>query len=185
MNADIDVTQIRIETPRLLLRSWQEQDLEELYEYAGVPGVGEAAGWSHHKSLEESRRILNMFIREKKTFAIVLKTCGKVIGSLGIENADHADGKLLELKGREVGYVLSMEYWGQGLMTEAVQAVIQYCFSALDYDFLTCSHFLQNTRSRRVIEKCGFHLQKEISYETQLGTAERSLQYILYNPKMR
>ena len=86
MIAPVDVTNIRIETERLLLRAWRETDAEDFYEYAKVDGVGQMAGWLPHKSLEESREVLNFFIRDKKTFAIVLKESGKVIGSLGLED---------------------------------------------------------------------------------------------------
>ena len=44
MNAPVDVTKIRIETERLILRAWREEDLEDFYEYASVEGVGEKAG---------------------------------------------------------------------------------------------------------------------------------------------
>ena len=54
MIAPVDVTNVRIETQRLLLRPWQETDLEDFYEYAKVDGVGQMAGWLPHKDLEES-----------------------------------------------------------------------------------------------------------------------------------
>lgn len=66
MNAPIDVTDIRIETERLILRPWQDSDLDDFYAYASVEGVGEMAGWSHHTSKEESRKILTMFQEEKR-----------------------------------------------------------------------------------------------------------------------
>lgn len=181
MNAPIDVTHIRIETERLILRSWQETDAADLYEYASVEGVGEMAGWCHHRDSEDSRAVLNMFIRDKKTFALELKENGKVIGSLGLEplGADPAEG---EKYGREIGYVLSKEYWGRGLMPEAVRSVIDYCFHTLGYDYLTCGHFPQNDQSRRVIEKCGFVFFGESIFETQYDTAEISRNYIIHNP---
>ena len=181
MNAPIDVTNIRIETPRLILRSWQGTDLPDFYEYASVPGVGEMAGWAHHQSMGESRQILELFIREKKTFALELKESGKVIGSLGLEEADRADPELKQMQGREVGYVISKDHWGQGLMPEAVKAVIAYCFDSLHYDFLTCGHFLWNSQSRRVIEKCGFRYLKENPFETRMGTHETERLYYLLN----
>ena len=181
MNAEFDVTGIRIETERLLLRPWQEEDVSDLYEYASVPGVGEMAGWVHHKSMEESRQILNMFLFGKKTFALQLKETGNVIGSLGIElmDPDPVEG---EGYGREIGYVLSKDFWGRGLMTEAVKAVIAYCFETLGYDYLTCGHFIQNDRSRRVIEKCGFTYFGDSGFETHYGTVETSRNYMIYNP---
>ncbi len=154
MNAPVDVTAVRIETDRLILRAWRETDLADFYEYARVEGVGEMAGWNHHQSVEESRRILDSFISGKKTFALEWKENGKVIGSLGLEPRDA--GLPEELQGREIGYVLSRDYWGRGLMPEAVKAVIDYCFRELSFDYLTCGHFDCNDRSRRVVEKSGF-----------------------------
>ena len=180
MNAPIDVTNIRIETPRLILRPWRESDLHDFYAYASVPGVGEMAGWVHHQSIEESEKILNSFIRHKKTFALELKETGHVIGSLGLEELepDPVEG---ERYGREIGYVLSKAYWGRGLMPEAVQAVIDYYFRVLHLDYLTCGHFLQNAQSQRVIEKCGFTFFSETKYETRYDTVEISRNYILRN----
>lgn len=182
MLAPIDVTNICIETERLILRPWRESDLEDLYAYASVDGVGEMAGWSHHKSMDESKTILGLFIRGKKTFALELKETGRVIGSLGMEELD-PDPVEGEKYGREIGYVLAKEHWGRGLMPEAVSAVIDYCFNVLDYDYLTCGHFIRNDRSRRVVEKCGFRFFAESNYETRYDTVEVSKNYILWNPK--
>ena len=182
MNAPIDVTNIQIETSRLLLRPWKMSDLQDLYEYASVPGVGEMAGWTHHLNIEESASILDMFIEHRKTLALELKENGKVIGSLGIENVKEEPEIPSELLGRELGYVLSKDYWGKGLMAEAVQAVMEYCFAVLHYNYLTCAHFVQNDQSRRVIEKSGFHYLKDIKHETRYGTVEDTKLYICYNP---
>ncbi|MBR3972877.1 MAG: GNAT family N-acetyltransferase [Oscillospiraceae bacterium] len=181
MLAPVDITDICIETERLIIRPWRESDLVDLYEYASVDGVGQMAGWAPHKSIEVSRMILDMFIREKKTFALELKEHNKVIGSLGLEEL--RPDPVANGYGREIGYVLSKDYWGRGLMPEAVNAVIEYCFNVLKYDYLTCSHFLRNDRSRRVIEKTGFEYYGESGFETQLGHTEFSRNYILYNKR--
>ena len=182
MNAPIDVTNIRIETPRLILRPWTQDDLQDLYEYASVDGVGEMAGWNHHQSLEESRRILDLFIQHKKTFAIELQENRKVIGSLGLEPRDEDAGLEKRLLGREIGYVLSRDYWGLGLMPEAVNAIISYCFRVLEYDYLTCGHFNHNHRSKRVVEKCGFTFLKNEITSTARGVDESGKLYVMYNP---
>lgn len=177
MNAQIDISDVRLETERLVLRPWRLSDLEDFYEYARVDGVGQMAGWMPHKSMEESRKILEGFIVEKKVLALELRETGKVIGSLGIEEMDIdpvGEGRF----GRELGYVLSKDYWGRGLMPEAVKAVIDYCFSQLGLDYLVCSHFLRNRQSRRVIEKRGF----QYLYEARCGAQERIKLYILNNP---
>lgn len=181
MNANVDVTGIRIETPRLILRPWKESDLNDLYEYAKVDGVGQMAGWLPHKSIEESAAILKLFIAEKKTLALELKESGKVIGSLGLEANDNEHVSPSKL-GREIGYVLSKDYWGRGLMPEAVKAVIDYCFAVLDYDYLLCGHFLWNNQSRRVVEKSGFRYLKNIQHDTRYETVEECKLYVILNP---
>lgn len=182
MIAPVDVTDIRIETERLILRPWQESDVEDFYDYAKVDGVGQMAGWLPHKDQEESRRILSMFIGEKKTLALELKENGRVIGSIGLETGDADLGIPENLMGREIGYVLSKDYWGRGLMPEVVKAVIDYCFHELGYDWLTCGHFIRNNQSRRVVEKCGFRYIKNVIHTTRYGTEEPTKLYILCNP---
>ena len=181
MNAPVDVTNICIETDRLILRAWKKSDLEDFYEYAKVDGVGQRCGWLPHKDVDESERILEMFIGEKKTFALELKENSKVIGSIGLETRDADLGIPDELMGREIGYVLNKDYWGRGLMPEAVKAVIDYCFKELDFDWLTCGHFVWNDQSRRVVEKCGFVYMKDVVHQTRFGTEEPTKLYILNN----
>lgn len=179
MTAQFDITGIRIETPRLILRPWSMDDLEDFYAYSSIDGLGQMAGWTPSKSIDESRTVLEIFIRERKTFAIEFKEAGRVIGSLGIEEPepDPEETKL----GRELGFVLHKDYWGRGLMPEAVQTIIPYCFGILGYDFLSCSHFDWNHQSRRVIEKCGFRYFSTTQVKTNCGTVENSVNYILYN----
>ena len=184
MNAEFDVTGVVLESERLILREWYLSDLDDLFEYASVPDVGERAGWPHHPNKEESLYRLKHFIEEKHTFAIVYKENNKVIGSLGIEKYG-AEDKLTEFKdykGREIGFVLSKDYWGQGLMPEAVNVVIKYLFDKLDYDFLLCGHYDKNLRSGRVQEKCGFVPYRKLVFDTNLGTKEPGVLSLLSNP---
>ena len=184
MNAPVYITGVRLETERLILREWQYSDLDDFFEYCSVPGTGEAAGWPHHENKEHSLEIMTRFIENKKTFALVYKENNKVIGSLGIElyGREDALSEFFNYKGRSIGYVLSKDYWGQGLMPEAVRAVIRYLFDVLDYDFLLCSYFDYNNRSKRVQEKCGFVPYRKIVSDTALGTKEPSTLNLLVNP---
>lgn len=178
MNAVIDITGVVLRTDRLTLRPWRESDLSDLYEYARVDGVGQMAGWNPHRDMEESRAILHSFIRHRKTFALEYQ--GKVIGSLGVEEYSEENyPELDDLRGREIGYVLSRDYWGMGLMPEAVKSVIAWLFSETGLDFLICGHFDHNARSRRVVEKCGFRYIKTTKYKTRYDTVENSVEYIL------
>ena len=182
MNKPIDISAVVLQTPRLTLRPWRQTDLEDFYEYARVDGVGQMAGWLPHDSIDVSRTILDSFIKHKKTFAIEFE--GKVIGSLGVEKyKEEQYPELAELEGREIGYVLSKAYWGQGLMPEAVQAVIRYLFDRENLDFLLVGHFEWNRQSARVIEKCGFLYIKSLDHTTRFETVERTRDYILYSPR--
>lgn len=185
MNAIYKINGKVIETERLILRPFKQSDLDDFYEYASVDGVGEMAGWIHHENKEKSQQILDLFINEDKTFAICFKDNQKVIGSLGIEEYGMED-ELTEFnayKGREIGYVLSKDYWGQGIMAEAVKAIISYLFNELDLDFLTCGYFEFNHQSKRVQEKCGFRPYRKLSMKTRMGTMEPGILNLLLNPK--
>jgi len=168
MNAEIDISNVKLETERLILRAWEITDLDNFFEYASINGVGEKAGWEHHKSKDESLEILKMFIDEKKVFAIVLKENQKTIGSIGIEECrQDLDKNLENLLGRELGYVLSKDYWNKGIMTEAVSKVIEYCFKILKLNYL------------RVLEKLNFKYYKDITIETRYNTKEESTLMLL------
>lgn len=156
MDIRFDVTKVTLETPRLLLRGFREEDAADFYAYASVPGVGEMAGWKHHESMADTYRVLGMFLEEKNVFALVHKESGRVIGSLGLHVSSTAGTSFELLRSKEVGYVLAKAFWGKGLMPEAVREVIRYCFEELGAELLTVGHFEGNGQSKRVIEKCGF-----------------------------
>lgn len=178
MNKPIDISNTILKTKRLILRPWRLEDLDDFYEYASVDGVGQMAGWLPHDSRETSLKILTGFIEGKKTFA--LEYNGKVIGSLGVEKYKEAHAPECDaLLAREIGYVLSKDYWGQGLMPEAVQEVIRYLFEVENLDVIFCGFFKRNKQSARVQEKCGFQYYKDVLHETRYGTYEDTSMNIL------
>ena len=185
MNADFKINGKIIETERLILRPFRREDVNDFYEYVSVEGVGEMAGWKHHESIAESQSIINSFIEDDNVFAVCLRESNKVIGSVGVEKYEMEDS-LTEFKdycGRELGYVLSKAYWGKGLMPEAVNAVKDYLFHELDYDFLLCSFYHFNERSKRVQIKCGFQPYRSLTMPTQEGTKEQGTLMLLMNPE--
>ena len=183
MNAEINISNVILETDRLILRAWEITDLDDFFEYASVEGVGEKAGWEHHKSKDKSLEILKMFIEEKKVFAIVLKENQKVIGSIGIEElSEELDKDLDNLVGRELGYVLNKDYWNKGIMKEAVSKVVDYCFNTLKLNFLMASYFNHNIASKKVLENLNFKFYKDIIIETGYNNIkEKSTLMLLKN----
>lgn len=178
---EIDISNAVIETPRLTMRPWALEDLDDFFAYASVEGVGEMGGWKHHKSKDESLQILRMFIEEKNVFAVVLRETDKAIGSLGLHHSwTEKDEEYKHLNSVEIGYGLSKDYWGRGLTPEAVRAAISYCFDTLGADAIACCHFVDNSQSRRVIEKCGFTYVKHGEfYARQLDREIDDVKYIL------
>ena len=183
MNVSVDISNVIIETKRLIIRPWKNEDLNDFYEYASVDGVGQMAGWNPHKSKEESQEILKLFIEDRNVFSLELKANRKVIGSIGLEKIGIDLGELYtSLRGREIGYVLSKEYWGQGLMPEAVMRVIDYCYKDLNCEFLQCSHAVENEQSKRVIEKVGFQYVQDYERTVINGNTRKSKVYVKQQP---
>lgn len=178
MNKNIDISNVILTTPRLILRPWRQDDLDDFYEYARVDGVGQMAGWLPHENRAESQRILDAFISGKKTFA--LEYGGKAVGSLGIEEYDEALLPEFEnLACRELGFVLAKDCWGMGLMPEAVREVIRWLFEVEKLDAIFCGHFVRNERSAAVQGKCGFRFCKRGEYRTYYGTVEDNIINVL------
>ena len=159
-----------LETERLILRTWERKDAQQLFEYASDPDVGPHAGWSPHKSVSESRMIIDEMFRRNETWAIVERESGRIVGSIGFEKDKYRPG----IKSREMGYSLAKSRWGRGYMTEAAGRLIRYAFEDLKLDILMIRTSDSNKRSQRVIEKSGF------TYE---GTLRRA--YKLYDGSIR
>lgn len=143
---------VRLSTERLLLRPFEQRDLEDLFEYARQPEVGPAAGWRPHEDIEETREVLQNFLGNSEELAIVDRAEDKVIGSIGLTKDERRDNN----RAKAMGYALNRRYWGRGYMVEAVGAVLNYGFNTLLLNLVSIYHFPFNEQSRRVIEKCGF-----------------------------
>ena len=146
-----------LETERLILRPWREDDAKELFRYASDPDVGPAAGWPAHTSVENSREIIKNVLSREGTYAIVLKETGLPVGSIGImhnANIPTADNEA------EIGYWIGKPLWGRGLVPEAVEEALRCCFEELGYERVWCAYYEGNDKSRRVQEKCGFEFAR-------------------------
>ena len=80
-----------METNRILLRFWSDNDANALYKYASDPDVGPRAGWSPHKNIEESHEIIQNNYSNDHTWAIELKETGEVIGAIGYMLPDESN----------------------------------------------------------------------------------------------
>lgn len=142
---------MRLETDRTILRPFQEADALDLFAYAKDPRVGPIAGWKPHENVEESREIIRTVFSAPNTFAVVDRETGRAIGSAGFVGRPRGEGPSDEL-----GYALSPDYWGRGLMPEVCRELLRFGYEDLGLGTIWCTHYEENHRSRRVIEKCGF-----------------------------
>lgn len=144
-----------METNRILLRPWCEDDAEALFKYASDPEVGPRAGWPPHKSVEESLEVICNFFLNDHTWAVVLKETSEAIGCVGYLPAASSNLQIDDDQ-CEVGYWIARPYWGEGICTEALQLVVNHCIKEKGFNVLWGDFFLDNPASGRVMEKCGF-----------------------------
>lgn len=161
-----------LETERLILRPFEENDLADFFDCCRNPNLGNNAGWKPHETLEESREALHaVFMSHSGIWAILQKEDSHVIGSVGIIDDPKRDNP----NARMLGYWLKESHWGLGIMTEAVKAVLDYGFNRLNLSLITANCYPDNIRSRQLLLKNNF------LYEGTLHQAERTYKGIVYD----
>ena len=157
---------IFLETERVILRNFTEDDLDDIFLYASVPDVGEMAGWNHHENIEESRTVLyKVFLPNPEDYAIVDKKTNHVIGSFGLHQTSQLTADFPPETSKEIGYVLAKNFWGKGIMSEILSSIIQKWKEEGKIDVLTATTFSTNKASAHVLEKCGFRHYRIIKDE--------------------
>ena len=146
-----------METNRLILRLWTQEDAQDLYEYASDPDVGPAAGWPPHTSVDDSREIIKTVLSKPEVYAVCLKD-GKAIGSVGLRLNGSTDMTDRDDE-CELGYWIGKPFWGQGLIPEACREMLRHAFEDLGMRAVWCGYYEGNEKSRRVQEKLGFVYQ--------------------------
>ncbi|OOM80544.1 GNAT family N-acetyltransferase [Clostridium sp. BL-8] len=156
-----------LETNRLILRPWKEEDAQELYKYAKDQNVGPSAGWPVHTDVQNSRQIIEDVLSKNETYAVVLKGKDLPIGSVGLVIGEDSNIAINKDEG-EIGYWLGVPYWGQGLIPEAVKELMRHGFEDIGLKVIWCGYYDGNEKSWRVQEKCGFkyhHTKKDVKLE--------------------
>lgn len=150
------VLYLAIETERLTLRPWMSDDAEALFKHASDPEVGPSAGWPPHTSVEMSREVIRSVFSAPETYAVVLKETGEPIGCCGLVPEGARPSEHITSDDAEIGYWIGKPYWGQGLIPEAVEALVSHVRDKLNKRRLWIAFSVGNDKSRRVAEKCGF-----------------------------
>ena len=143
-----------IRTQRLHLRKLTMKDAGDIFEYSKDPLVAEHVLWDAHTSIHQTRGYLRYILRQDRsgqpsTFVIELTAERRVIGTIGLMWIQK------ENRAAEVGYSLSRRYWNQGLMTEALGAVLQFCFDTMRLNRVEAQHETDNPASGAVMRHAG------------------------------
>lgn len=158
-----------IQTNRLILRSFTTKDIQDVYEYSKNPRVSNPAAYKAHDSIEYTARIVNKFIEQDE---IAIEYEGHVIGSIGNFNPVKR-----EYSGREISYSLKEEYWGMGIMQEALNAALPYIFKAYNTQRIYCCNYMQNLASRKTCEALGFQYLEDYLYTDTPDQIPRMVRY--------
>jgi RimJ/RimL family protein N-acetyltransferase len=153
-----------LETERLILRAWRENDAEALYRYASNPIIGLNAGWETHTSVENSREIIRTVFSGDKIYAVVLKETDEPAGCAGFIMGEEKHSAVIGDNDAEAGYWIGVPYWGQGLIPEAMCELVRHGFEDLELHAILTGHYDGNQQSKRVADKLGFiyhHTEKE------------------------
>lgn len=174
----------QLETDRLILRKFTSTDAVAMYRnWASDPEVTKFLTWKTYESVEVAKTVINDWKQsyEKEDFyqwAIVLKELGdEPIGSISVV---HINERISEM---EIGYCIGKKWWNKGVMTEALQAVIDLLFGEVGVNRISARHDANNPSSGKVMKKCNMAYEgtlKSAGWNNQ-GVCDMSCYAILRN----
>lgn len=140
------------------IRKWRLSDAADLAAALSNPKILKNLrdGLPYPYTEEDGRAFISSMLaaEEKDTFAFAVTADGRAVGSVGAFRQPNIHSRTAEL-----GYYLAEEYWGKGVMTQAVQMLCGYVFSHSDILRIFAEPFADNAASRRVLEKAGFSFE--------------------------
>ena len=161
-----------LETKRLILRPFTVDDTPAMYKnWASNDTVTRFLTWPTHTSADTTKMLLTDWVSnyakpDYYQWAIVLKDINEAIGSISIVHTNE------DIDMVEIGYCIGQNWWHQGITSEALAAVIPFCFEELGANRVQAKHDVNNPNSGKVMAKCG------MTYEGTLRAASKNHQGI-------
>ena len=154
---------MRLETPRLILREYTEDDVPAVLAYQGDPRYLRYYPWQE-RTFDDVQRFVRRFIdwqaespRRRFQLAVLLRESGALIGSCGVRRKPNDDTEA------DIGFELSPEHWGRGYATEAATAMAAFAFRDLGMHRLSSWCIAENAASARVLVKLGMSLEDRLT----------------------
>lgn len=173
-----------IETERLILRTWEEKDIEPMVAIDQDPKVCEFLPSIGNRAATEGgiQRIIEHYNQHGfSLYAVQLKATGEFIGWLGLMIPSFEADFMPAV---EIGWRLSSKHWGQGYATEGAKAVLNYAFDNLGLKEIVSFTVPSNVRSIRVMEKIGMTRDLKDDFEHPKLPKQHSLSlHVLYRAK--
>lgn len=150
-----NVGTVTLETERLILRQFRLEDAHDMYHnWAGDPSVSKFLTWPVHTGIEASQAVIQMWMAKYQdldnyNWCIELKSIGQAIGSITAVKVKE------EISAVSIGYCIGRVYWGQGITTEALSALMDFFFDRVQVNRVEAIHDPMNPASGKVMEKCG------------------------------
>jgi [ribosomal protein S5]-alanine N-acetyltransferase len=146
-----------LETQRLWLRQATQEDTKAVFAVFSDPKVTRFHDLDTFTHLDEAMGVIERWVRgfengHRIRWGIARKQDNYLIGSCGFRWDK-------EVNAAVVGYELASEFWRQGIMSEALHAILQYGFGRRGMQFVIAQIMLENVASRRLLEKLGFRSQ--------------------------
>ncbi|PXV66759.1 RimJ/RimL family protein N-acetyltransferase [Dysgonomonas alginatilytica] len=138
------------------LRKWQDSDLDSLVKHANNYNIAKylTDQFPHPYNIEDAKNYLSLIRDNNPTNVFAIEVDEEAAGSIGI--FPQTD---IHCKNAELGYWLSEEHWGKGIMPEAIKQIVDYGFKTFDITRIFARPFSTNRQSQRVLEKAGFKLE--------------------------
>lgn len=142
-----------LESKRLVIKPYSSDDLADLYNLISVKELTYPAGFKPVPDLKTCNTSLQYRIMSKQYVKLVLKETNQMIGEINF----YKDESRRNPNAYEMGFILLKEYWGYGLMQEALKTFIPWFNSKIDIDILTMTVFVGNNKSDNTVTKLGFN----------------------------
>lgn len=145
----------RLETDRLILRQFKIEDTEDMHNnWTTDSEVTRFLTWSPHPDINFTKGLLKDWIGKYSeltwyNWAIELKETGEVVGNISVVKLNE------RIEAADIGYCMGKAWWGNGIMPEALRAVIAYLFEEVGLNRVAACHDVNNPKSGRVMQKAG------------------------------